>query len=324
MSNNKIKRIAVLTSGGDSPGMNPCIRAVVRTALAYDIEPYFIYDGYLGMYENRIKKVTRFAVSDIVNRGGTIIGSGRFPEFNELAPRQKAVDNLKAHKIDAVVTLGGDGTFIGARNLSHMGINCVGIPCTIDNDIASTDVTIGFNTALETITYAGDHLRDTASSHHQCSILETMGRHCGDLAIFASYGLGSEIISVPELKISKEDIVKIVRAEFDSGKQHVLIVTTENLYNVVELAQYIEKTINVRCRSTILGHVQRGGCPSTYDRFIAAKLGIFAVKALLDGKKSICLGIKNTTEIICTDIDEALALPRPSRKKALEYINLIK
>ena len=316
----KIKRIGILTSGGDAPGMNACIRSTVKFALHQGIKPFFIYNGYLGLYRNNIKEAKRADVGDIINRGGTIIKSSRFPEFNKLEIRQVAVKNLQEHKIDALITLGGDGTFIGAKNMSEMGINCVGIPCTIDNDLPYTKRTLGFDTALNTIMHAGDNLRDTASSHHQCSILEVMGNECGDLAVFSAFNLGPEMVITKNTYLETSEIIKNIKAEFKRGKQHVLIIVSENLYNVISLAKICESETKERTRATILGHVQRGGSPSSYDRYYGTRLGIYAVKLLEEQKSSICIGTDGD-KLIYRDIIEASKMARPSRINIINEIN---
>lgn len=319
----KIKSLAVLTSGGDAPGMNACIRSIVKTALFYNIQPYFINRGYWGLCHDEIRPAHYKDVGNIINQGGTILHSARYPEFDKLEVREKGVEVLQKRKIDAVVCLGGDGTFIGARNLSAMGINCIGVPCTIDNDLAYTDLTLGFNTALNTITYCGDNVRDTAHSHMQCSIIEVMGHHCGDLAIFAAFSLVPEIISTPENKIDENYIIDGVQQAFASGKNDVIVMVTENLYDTIKLAKRCELLTGIRTRATILGHIQRGGRPSALDRYLGSRFGVLAVQLLNEGLSSLCVGTKGVN-IIHMDISRALKMSRKSRKNYFDILNIIK
>ena len=244
-----MKRIGILTSGGDAPGMNACIRAVVRTALYYGIETYGIYDGYKGLVEDRMERLDRF--SDTINRGGTLLGTARLPEFKEESVRQRAIDNLRKRGIDALVVIGGDGSYRGARDLWNMGYNVICLPGTIDNDIASTEYTIGFDTALNTINDAVDKLRDTAGSHRRCSILEVMGRHCGDLAIFAGICGGAEIVITSPEEYNEEELISELRECYNRGKRHAIVLVTEKITDVHELARTIEANTGYNSRATI-------------------------------------------------------------------------
>lgn len=213
-----IKKIGVLTSGGDAPGMNAAIRGVVRAALAKGLEVYGIEDGYLGLYEGRMKQLDRSSVSDMINRGGTFLGSARFPEFRDDKVREKAVDNMRKVGLDALVVIGGDGSYMGAKRITEMGFPCIGLPGTIDNDVAGTDYTIGYFTALETVVEAIDRLRDTSSSHQRISIVEVMGRYCGDLTLAAAIAGGCEFIVLPEVEFKREDLVNEIKAGIIKGK----------------------------------------------------------------------------------------------------------
>ena len=229
-----IKKIGVLTSGGDAPGMNAAVRGVVRTALSEGLEVYGIFDGYLGLYENRIEKLERSSVSDVINKGGTFLGSARFPEFKQVEVRQKAIDNLKQHGIDALVVVGGDGSYMGAMKLTEMGYPCIGLPGTIDNDIAGTDYTIGYLTALNTVIDAIDRLRDTSSSHQRISIVEIMGRHCGDLTLMSAIAGGCEYIITPETGLDKQKLINNIQDGIAKGKKkdkitvYMIITDTHN------------------------------------------------------------------------------------------------
>ncbi|MGL4600183.1 MAG: ATP-dependent 6-phosphofructokinase, partial [Plesiomonas sp.] len=223
-----IKKIGVLTSGGDAPGMNAAIRGVVRAALGEGLEVYGIQDGYLGLHQNRIRKLDRQSVSDVINRGGTFLGSARFPEFREENIREESIANLRQHGIDALVVIGGDGSYMGAKKLTEMGFPCIGLPGTIDNDVAGTDYTIGYFTALETVLEAIDRLRDTSSSHQRISIVEVMGRHCGDLTLAAAIAGGCEFIVIPEVEFNRAELVDEIRAGISKGKKHAIVAITEH------------------------------------------------------------------------------------------------
>ncbi len=276
-------KIGVLTSGGDAPGMNAAVRAVVRTAIHYGFEAYGIFDGYKGLVENNIRKLNRNDVGQILNRGGTILGSSRLPSFREKEVRQIAVDNLKRLGIDALVVIGGDGTYRGGMSLNEMGINVVAIPGTIDNDIASTEYTIGFFTALDTAIDAIDKLRDTSFSHQRCTVVEVMGRECGDLSIYSGIACGAEIVITKETGFNKEDVLKQVKYAQSIGKRHLIVVVAENITDVFELAKDIDANSIYEARATVLGYIQRGGNPSSYDRILASKMGVHAVELLKDG-----------------------------------------
>ena len=298
-----IKKIAVLTSGGDAPGMNAAIRGVVRSALAADLDVFGIYEGYQGLYNNKIKPLNRYSVSDIINKGGTFLGSARFPEFKDPAIRAKCADVLRSHGIDALVVIGGDGSYIGAKLLTEEhGFPCVGIPGTIDNDVAGTDYTIGYQTALETAVEAIDRLRDTSSSHQRISIVEIMGRHCSDLTISAGIAGGCEYIVASELGFNREELVREIENSIKQGKRHALIVITELITDVHSLAREIEARVGHETRATVLGHIQRGGTPCAFDRILASRMGVYAVDL---GKGGYCVGIQNE-KLVHHDIIDAI------------------
>jgi 6-phosphofructokinase 1 len=320
-----VKRIGILTSGGDSPGMNCAIRAVVRSGLSFGLEVYGVYDGYRGLVDDEIVQMDRKSVSDIVNRGGTILRTARLPEFKLQEVREKAVANLRKHQIEALVVIGGDGSYMGAKKLTEMGINCVGLPGTIDNDIASTDYTIGFDTCLNTIVDCVDKIRDTTESHSRCSIIEVMGNHCGDLALFGGIAEGVEMIITPDHPVPEEEIMASLRRlrEHDANKRAIVIVS-EKLYPDINLfAKKVEEETGFDTRADVLGHVQRGGAPSAFDRILAARMGAYAVDCLLEGKGGICIGIVNN-KIVDYDIYEALALPRDKHVSMLRLIDILK
>ncbi|OBX04896.1 6-phosphofructokinase [Gallibacterium genomosp. 3] len=301
-----IKKIAVLTSGGDAPGMNAAIRGVVRATLYEGLEVYGIYDGYQGLYFNKIKKLERYHVSDVINRGGTFLGSARFPEFKDPAVRAKCVENLRFHGIDALVVIGGDGSYMGAKLLTEEhDFPCIGLPGTIDNDVAGTDYTIGYQTALETALDAIDRLRDTSSSHQRISIVEIMGRHCGDLTLAAAIAGGCEFIVVPERPFEREALIRKVEYGIEKGKRHAIIAITEHMCDVNELAKEIEERVKHETRATVLGHIQRGGAPCAFDRILASRMGVYAVELLLQGEKGRCVGIQNE-KLVHHDIIDAI------------------
>jgi len=304
-----MKTIAVLTSGGDAPGMNAAIRAVVRMGLEKGLRVMGVERGYNGLINGEIKEMNRNSVSDIIQKGGTILRTARCEEFKTEAGREKAVKILKAYGIDGLVVIGGDGSFTGAKLLSKLGVLTVGIPGTIDNDLAYTDQTIGFDTALNTVLDAINKLRDTSTSHERVSIVEVMGRNCGDIALYAGIAGGAESIIVPEIGMNVDEICKSILEGRRSGKLHNLILLAEGVGGAEEMAKYVEEVTGIETRATILGHIQRGGSPTASDRVLASRLGARAVELLIEGKSSRVVGIRNG-QIIDDDIDEALAMPR--------------
>ncbi len=301
-----VKKIAVLTSGGDAPGMNAAIRGVVRAALSEGLEVCGVYDGYQGLFHNRIKPLTRYSVSDMINRGGTFLGSARFPEFKDPVVRAKCAEVLRSHGIDALVVIGGDGSYMGAKLLTEEhGFPCIGIPGTIDNDVAGTDYTIGYQTALETAVVAIDRLRDTSSSHQRISIVEIMGRHCSDLTISAGIAGGCEYIVASEVEFNREELIQEIERSIANGKRHALIVITELICDVHELAREIESRVHHETRATVLGHIQRGGSPCAFDRILASRMGVYAVDLLMQGKGGYCVGIQNE-HLVHHDIIDAI------------------
>ncbi|MEC9485679.1 MAG: 6-phosphofructokinase [Candidatus Izemoplasma sp.] len=318
-----MKKIAVLTSGGDAPGMNAAIRAVVRSGIHYGYEVYGVYYGYKGLVEGTIKKLERFDVTRVLSRGGTILGSARYPEFKEKSVRQKAVDNLKELGIEGLVVIGGDGTYRGAQALTEMGIACIGLPGTIDNDISSTDYTIGFFTSLQTVVDSIDKLRDTSMSHQRCSIVEVMGRNCGDLALYAGIAGGSEYIVTPETGFEKERTLNAIKKAHDNGRWHAIIVVTENMMDVHELSKEVEDYTGYETRATILGHVQRGGDPVAFDRVLATEMGEYAVKLIANGKGGRAVGLSNM-DYVDYDINFALNKKREIPNKRYGLVGRLK
>lgn len=315
-----IKKIAVLTSGGDAPGMNACVRAVVRSGLVRGFEMYGIRNGYRGLLEDNIVKMNRHSVSEIINRGGTVLGTARSPEFKNIEVQKKGVEILKKHGIDALVGIGGDGTYMGLAALSRLGINTIGIPGTIDNDIASSDFTIGFDTALNTIVECVDRLRDTSSSHQRCSIVEVMGNRCGDLAAYAGLACGAEMVITSETKFSKESVIDFLKKQREKGKNHAIIIISEKVCDVYELAHEIMYKCGFETRAEILGHMQRGGTPSAFDRVLASRLGHYSIELLQQGVSSSCIGIIDN-KLTCNSIADALKMPRSSSEEFVKISN---
>lgn len=304
-----MKKIAVLTSGGDAPGMNAAIRAVVRKALQEGLEVVGVQKGYSGLINGELIPMNRNSVSDIIHRGGTVLRTARCPEFKKEEVRQHAANLLKDNGIDALVVCGGDGSFTGAKLLSKLGVKTIGLPGTIDNDLAYTDFTIGFDTALSTISDAINKLRDTSTSHDRVSVIEVMGRNCGDLALYAGIASGAEAIIVPEVDFDKDKLCDEIIQGKSRGKTHTIVVVAEGVGDSESLAKYIEEKTGAESRATILGHIQRGGTPTPMDRVLASKLGARAVDLLLEGKTSRVVGVRDN-KVIDMDIDEALAMKR--------------
>lgn len=301
-----MKKIAVLTSGGDAPGMNAAIRAVVRTAIHNGIEVMGVQRGYSGLINGELFTMDRTSVSDIIQRGGTILRTARCPEFKNEEVRKKAAKILQAYGVEALVVIGGDGSFTGAKLLSKLGIKTIGIPGTIDNDLAYTDFTLGFDTALNTVVDAINKIRDTSTSHERVSIVEVMGRNCGDLSLYAGICGGAEAIIVPEVEaFDRDELCKTILEGKNKGKMHNLVILAEGIGGVFELAEYVENITGIETRATVLGHIQRGGSPSASDRVLASRMGAKAVEVLLEGKTSRVIGIRDN-KIIDQDIDEAL------------------
>lgn len=305
-----MKTIGVLTSGGDAPGMNAAIRAVVRYGIANDLRVMGIQRGYNGLINGEIFEMNRSSVSDIIQRGGTILKTARSDEFKTVEGRKKAYNVLRVFGIEGLIVIGGDGSFRGAQLLSQEhDIKTVGVPGTIDNDLAYTDYTIGFDTAQNTVLDAINKLRDTSTSHERVSIVEVMGRHCGDIALFTGIAGGAESIIVPEEVYDFDELCKTILEGKRSGKVHNLVILAEGVGGAQELAKKIENVTGIETRDTILGHIQRGGSPSAFDRILASRLGAKAVQVLLEGKSQRVIGIKDN-KVVDTDIDEALAMPR--------------
>jgi len=307
---NEIKTIGVLTSGGDAPGMNAAIRAVVRTALASGVKVKGIKRGYHGLLNEEIIEMQRHDVSEIIQRGGTILGTARCPEFVTPEGQQKGVEICRKHGIDGIVVIGGDGSYRGAQQLARRGINTVGIPGTIDLDITSTDYTIGFDTAINTAMEAIDKVKDTSSSHERCSIIEVMGRNAGYIALWCGVANGAEDILLPEkYDFNEQNIINNIIDNRKKGKTHHIIINAEGIGHSTSMARRIEAATGIETRATILGYMQRGGNPTCRDRYYASMMGSYAVKILLEGKTNRVVGYQKG-EFVDYDIEEALKMTK--------------
>ena len=304
------KTIAVLTSGGDAPGMNAAVRAVARSAISLGMRVIGIHRGYNGLISGDVFEMNLRSVSDIIHRGGTIIYTARSPEFKTVEGRAKAIEVCKSLGIEGVVVIGGDGSFRGARALTNEGIPCIGIPGTIDNDISCSEYTIGFDTAMNTAMEMVDKIRGTAQSHDRCSVVEVMGRRCGDIALNTGIAVGATAILVPEIKYDLEnDVIKRIRFTQMTGKKHFIIVVAEGVGGVVKIAKEIEQRTGIESRATVLGHVQRGGSPTLRDRIVASTMGAYAVQLLSEGKSARVIAMQNG-KIVDFDITEALEMKK--------------
>ena len=300
------KTIGVLTSGGDAPGMNAAVRAVVRTGIKNGFSVVGIKRGYTGLLANDMDDMNLRSVSDIIQRGGTVLYSSRCPEFSEERNIKKAVEICKKAGIDALVTIGGDGTFRGALDLCRHGLPCIGIPGTIDNDIASSDYTIGFDTAVNTVVEMVDRVRDTSQSHDRCSVIEVMGRHAGHIALHAGIACGALAILVPEIEFSLEkDVVAKMVGSLRSGKQNFIVMVAEGVGKAPDIAEKIEKLTGINTNAVVLGHVQRGGTPTANERVIASMMGHHAVELIEQGigKRVV---VYRAGAVVDYDIEEAL------------------
>ena len=314
-----VKRIGVLTSGGDAPGMNPCVRAVVRTALYHGLEVYGIRRGWHGLIQGDVVKLEEKSVSRIINRGGTMLYTARSKEFMTPEGQRKAASTCKFLGLDSIIAIGGDGTFRGAQALSKYGVNVIGIPATIDNDISCTNYCLGFDTAANTAIECIDKLRDTMQSHERCSVVEVMGRHAGFLAMYVGLAVGATAVLVPENPISNEDLIETIRKARLNGFSHYMIVVAEGAAPAAEVAQLIKEATDLDPRVTVLGHIQRGGSPTARDRVAATKMGYLAVELLTAGQ---------TNRIVCTrdggyidvDMDEGLAAKKRMQEMEKEVL----
>lgn len=318
-----MKKVAILTSGGDAPGMNACVRACVRYAIYNDIDVYGVERGYVGLLNNSVTRMNSRSVSDIIHRGGTILKTARCPEFKEVEYQKQAADTLQAYGIDSLIVIGGDGSFRGAKDLSdNCGINVVGIPGTIDNDLAYTDYTLGFDTAVNTVLSAINNLRDTMGSHDRASLLEVMGRKCGDIALYASLAGGAEYCITPEVPVDIDEMARSLLQSQKRGKTSNMIVLAEGAGDKEEICKKIKELTGISVKTTVLGHIQRGGSPTMSDRVLAARMAVKAVDLIKENKTNRVIGIKNNS-IIDMDISEALAMPRTFDNKLYDIAHIL-
>lgn len=331
-----MKRLALLSSGGDAPGMNAAIRSVVRTALARGCDVLGVYRGYQGLVRGDIHRLTSRSVADIVQRGGTILRTARCKEFMEPEGFQKALDHIRVHRIDGLVVIGGDGSLRGAQVLHEHGVPVVGVPGTIDNDLAYTDFTIGFDTAVNTAVQGINNIRDTATSHERTYVIEVMGRHSGHIALHAGTAGGAECILLPEMPVPLEQVVEQVNRSERLGKAHSIIVVAEGFSGVpqqgldhpqresagFQVGRYIRDHTRHEVRVTVLGHLQRGGNPTAMDRIAATLMGAAAVEALLEGRSGVMVGLSGEDTIL-TPIPQVLATKKPLNRRLLELASVL-
>ncbi len=310
----KIKRIGVLTSGGDGPGLNPCIRAVTRAAIGMGIEVMGIKRGYTGLINGEFVPFDARSVGGILGKGGTILGTTRLPEFKELKYQRQAVRALRQHSVDGLVVIGGNGSLTGALALHRLGFPTIGIPGTIDNDVCGTDLAVGVDTALNTVLDAIDKIKDTASSHQRAFLIEVMGRDCGYLALMSGIAGGAEMILIPEIPTPVEEVARVLSEAYVLGKSHGIVIVAEGYkpgtQAVLRYLKEHEEELGFHMRVTVLGHVQRGGAPSAFDRVLGTRLGAAAVQGLVEGRSGHVVGIVGG-KITYTPLEEAVAQQRP-------------
>jgi 6-phosphofructokinase 1 len=299
-----MKKIAVLTSGGDAPGMNTAIRAVVRRGIDKGLDVYGVENGYKGLMEGEFISMNLGSVGDIIQKGGTILKTSRCEEFLTLSGQQQAIQQLKKTGIDGLIVIGGDGSLRGAGKLAEQGVPTVGIPGSIDNDIAGTEYTIGFDTAVNSAVEAIDKIRDTAYSHERTYVIEVMGRYAGDIALWAGICGGAESIIIPEADYDMDDVIDRIKQGYNRGKKHSIIVVAEGVGNGLQMGKQIQEMTGFETKVTILGYIQRGGTPSAYDRMMGSQMGAKAVDVLVEGVKGVMVGVKNG-QLIHTPFEEA-------------------
>ncbi|WP_295149475.1 ATP-dependent 6-phosphofructokinase [uncultured Peptoniphilus sp.] len=314
-------RLAILTSGGDAPGMNATIRAVTRTCIFEGIEVYGINGGYEGLIDAKFEKLVVSSVADIIQRGGTILSTSRSERFMTEEGLEKAINSLKIFEIDALIVLGGDGSLRGAKKLRDRGINIIGIPCSIDNDLAYTDFTIGFMTAVETVTEAISHIRDTTDAHCRANVVEVMGRECGDIALYAGVSSGAESIIVPEIETNINEIAEKALMGKNRGKRHHIIIMSEGCGSAFDFAKDFQVLTGIETRVTVLGYIQRGGAPSIFDRILASQFGYLAVKEAKKGNSRV-LGFKDGRAMTMT-FEEMFEAKKVFREDLLDILKTV-
>ena len=312
-----MKKIGVLTSGGDAPGMNAAIRAVVRYGIFNNINVVGIKNGFRGLVEGDSMEMSLSSVADIIHRGGTVLGSARSKDFQEKEGFERALKNVKYLGLDGIVTIGGDGTFKGAMELAKAGVPTIGIPGTIDNDLAYTQYTLGFFTALTTVLESVEKIRDTSSSHGRTNVIQVMGRNCGDIALYAGLAGGAEMVIIPEVDYNIDEVCDKIMQGRARGKKHSIIILAEGAGDAKDISELIEKKTGVGTRYSVLGYTQRGGTPSAFDRLMGSQMGAMAVELLTSSVSNRVLGIKGN-EIFHMDIEEALSM-----KKTIDFNDLV-
>ncbi|MFA5450158.1 MAG: 6-phosphofructokinase [Clostridia bacterium] len=318
-----MKKIAVLTSGGDAPGMNAAIRAVVRYGISQGLRVFGIEGGYDGLIKARLAEMNSRSVSDTIHRGGTILKTARSPEFRSPEGIEKAHDVLRAYGIGGLIVIGGDGSFRGIKDLKNAhNFPCVGIPGTIDNDLSYTDFTLGFDTAVNTVLSAINNIRDTMTSHDRACIIEVMGRKCGDIALYSGLAGGAEAMIVPEIPFSIDELIVRMKKNIIKGKVSDIIVLSEGVCDAEELKKNIEKRLDITLRTVKLGYIQRGGMPTMADRLLAAKCAVHAVDLLKEGAIGRVVGIKDN-QMVDVDVDEALNMKKDINKELYRIANLL-
>lgn len=318
-----MKKIAVLTSGGDAPGMNACIRAAVRFGLSQNMEMYGVMRGYEGLLKGDIFRMFRHSVTDIIQRGGTILKTARSERFFDEEGRKEARDRLAALGIEGLVVIGGDGSFNGAAKLAcETDIKVACIPGTIDNDLNYTDYTLGFDTAVNTVLNAVNNIRDTMSSHDRACIVEVMGRSCGDIALFSAIGGGADAVVTPEKGLDLDALAAQLKQGEKLGKSSNIILLSEGVCSAQSLKEQLAAVTDMTLRTVTLGHVQRGGSPSLRDRLLAARFGVKAIKCLIAGKKAVAVGVRNE-EIVADDLQKALAYPAADRSELFRVCEIL-
>lgn len=317
-----MRKIGVLTSGGDAPGMNAAIRAVVRYAIYNNINVLGIKNGFRGLVDGDSIEMNLSSVADIIHRGGTFLGSARSLEFQKEEGFNKALKNIKYLGIDGLVTIGGDGTFRGAMELSRAGIPVIGIPGTIDNDLPYTQYTLGFFTALSTVLESVEKIRDTSSSHSRTNVIEVMGRNCGDIALYAGLAGGAEMVIIPEVEYNIDEVCDKIMQGRARGKKHSIIILAEGAGDAKSLSELIESKTGIATRYSVLGYTQRGGTPSAFDRLIGSQMGAKAVELLINGAKNRVLGVKGS-EIFDMDMEEAIKIEKKFDEKTYELTKIL-
>lgn len=318
--NRNVRKIGVLTSGGDAPGMNAAIRAVVRVGAYYGLTVMGIHKGYNGLINGDMVEMNARSVSETLQRGGTILQTARCLEFKEPEYVKKAVDIARVFGLDGLVVIGGDGSFRGAKDLCAAGLPTIAMPGTIDNDIDCSEYTVGYDTCLNTVKDAVDKIRDTATSHERCSIIEVMGRHAGYIAIQVGIACGAEVVLIPEEPFDfDEDVLRPILESKSRGKKHSIVIVAEGIGGVIDMAKEIEEKTGIESRATILGHVQRGGSPTVRDRVIASRMGAMAVELLLEGKSNRIVRMENG-QITDIDIEEGLSMKKQLPKDLIELV----